>query len=184
MVSLFTEQLEATLALKSAEFDQLMAYFTTNWFTEAWRCMWSHICILVLSSVFIDMWTDMGIPSGQNRDRMLNTNNWVESSFRVFDKLFLHARANKRYVHSEYCRNKSNILNSIDRLVLIIKEFLTFYETWEPNHETRNRTVIQELSEGHLIWQQPGMIVPLGKTSWNVADFKQVLFFLFSPQPC
>lgn len=44
---------------------------------------------------FIDYWTDMGLPEGQNRKRMLSTNNWTERAFKTFNQVFLGNRTNK-----------------------------------------------------------------------------------------
>jgi len=44
---------------------------------------------------FLDLWTDIGLPSGENREKMLSTNNWTERAFKTFDQVFLESRANK-----------------------------------------------------------------------------------------
>jgi len=43
------------------------------------------------------MWTDLGLPEGATRDGFWNTNNWAEALFKVFQKVFLNFRKNKRY---------------------------------------------------------------------------------------
>ncbi|KAF8191828.1 hypothetical protein K438DRAFT_1830134 [Mycena galopus ATCC 62051] len=64
-----------------------MQYFERNWFIPLWR----------------DSWTDIGLPSGRNRD-LISTNNWTERAFKTFDQIFLEKRANKSQV-SQFNRN-------------------------------------------------------------------------------
>lgn len=42
--------------------------------------------------------TDEGLPKGRTRDGPWDTNNWIESSFRTFNIVFLEHRKNKRHV--------------------------------------------------------------------------------------
>jgi hypothetical protein len=55
-------------------------YLLKHWFSERWR----HYCV------------DYGIESRAFRDGAWSTNNYVESTFRTFDRVILCGRANKR----------------------------------------------------------------------------------------
>jgi hypothetical protein len=55
------------------------------------------ICKYV-SHITSDLWTDIGLPEGRNRDGILSTNNWTERAFKTFDQIFLGGRANKSFV--------------------------------------------------------------------------------------
>jgi hypothetical protein len=57
-------------------------YLKRVWFNEFWRAM----CV------------DFGLPSDVFRDGAWSTNNLVEATFRIFDRVLLCGRANKRYV--------------------------------------------------------------------------------------
>jgi hypothetical protein len=101
------------------------------------------------------MWTDIGIPDTQNRDGMLNTNNWVERAFKTFDSIFLDCRANKR----------------LDRLFIIIaNEFLPFYREWEPNHKQRNTRLIKTIKNAHRTWSTQEMITQQDSNLWEVSE--------------
>ncbi|KAJ7681458.1 hypothetical protein B0H14DRAFT_3061807, partial [Mycena olivaceomarginata] len=79
--------------------ETLWDYFEANWLCEEWR----------------DLWTDMGLPEGSNRDGMLSTNNWTERGFKTFNQIFLGNRTNK----------------SAYRLVLILaNEWFQYYQAW------------------------------------------------------
>ncbi|KAF9525919.1 hypothetical protein CPB83DRAFT_513029 [Crepidotus variabilis] len=67
----------------SASSKDILSYFRVNWFTEDWR----------------DLWTDIGLPAGELREKMLSTNNWTERAFKTFDQVFLGGRANKSAYH-------------------------------------------------------------------------------------
>jgi len=43
-----------------------------------------------------DLCTDIGLPAGQTRDGVWNTNNWIESAFRTFDTVMLEFKKMKR----------------------------------------------------------------------------------------
>jgi len=56
-------------------------YLQSTWFSDRWRA-W---CV------------DYGIPCDAFRDGPWSTNNYVEATFRVFDRVLLCGRSNKRY---------------------------------------------------------------------------------------
>ncbi|THU92852.1 hypothetical protein K435DRAFT_800143 [Dendrothele bispora CBS 962.96] len=62
----------------ASSFSTVLNYFKTNWFSETWR----------------DLWTDIGLPRGHNRDR-ISTINFTERAFKKFDEIFLENWANK-----------------------------------------------------------------------------------------
>jgi len=49
---------------------------------------------ITLKSMFSDLWTDIGLPPGHNRDN-ISSNNFTERAFKKFDEIFLENRANK-----------------------------------------------------------------------------------------
>ena len=63
----------------------LVQYFDRSWFSPVWR----PYCI------------DYGIPIENTRDGPWSTNNYAEAAFRVFDRVFLCCRVNKRCVRTE-----------------------------------------------------------------------------------
>jgi len=72
-------------------------YFESNWFSSNW------------AMTFVDF----SLPDGLFRDDGLNVNNFVEASFKVFDKVFLESTSNKR----------------LDTLAtIILEDFLPYYE--------------------------------------------------------
>ncbi|KAG8892129.1 hypothetical protein FRB99_002935, partial [Tulasnella sp. 403] len=140
--NLFQERVHRVVETTSASFESVWGYFEDNWFTDDWR----------------DLWTDLGIPAGANRDGMLNTNNWIERAFKTFDTIFLDFRANKR----------------LDRLVIILaNEFFPYFAEWEPTHVRRDRKARREILLGHRIWADPGQIVSLpGQNAWHIKDLQ------------
>lgn len=48
----------------------------------------------------------MGLPVGQTRDEAWNTNNHIESAFKVFDVVFLELLQNKRLANSNAHRGR------------------------------------------------------------------------------
>ncbi|EED82568.1 predicted protein [Postia placenta Mad-698-R] len=112
-----------TVAMKQRQWEFIRDYFKTNW--------------------FIDEWIHIGLPSTQTRDGTWNTNNWVESAFRVFDSVFLEHRVNKR----------------IDRLAsIILNDYLPFYRFWQPEHRALPAEVVQMNRLAHLIWETQSVI--------------------------
>ncbi|KIJ43097.1 hypothetical protein M422DRAFT_253594 [Sphaerobolus stellatus SS14] len=105
---------------KLSEF--LNQYFTTNWFDDFW----------------LERVTDIGLPPGMTRDGTANTNNWSESAFLTFDKVWLQNRKNKR----------------IDCLGGIILDFLISYELWQDSDKkSRIPHHIQEMNfEAYQLW--------------------------------
>lgn len=97
---------------------------------------------------------DEGLPPGQTRDGVWNTNNFVESAFRVFNAVFLENRRNKRCVADEGCSIKIiSRVNRIDRLLTIILEDLfTFYRLWPPRDMNVPADLVRKSKKGHDIW--------------------------------
>ncbi|THU99231.1 hypothetical protein K435DRAFT_795118 [Dendrothele bispora CBS 962.96] len=77
-LQIFIERLKHIVPASS--FSAVLNYFETNWFSETWR----------------DLWTDIGLPRGHNRDR-ISTNNFTERAFKKFDEIFLENQANKSH---------------------------------------------------------------------------------------
>jgi len=54
-----------------------------------------------------------------------------------------------------------------------MNEYFPFYEEWEPNGVIRNKQVLDEIAEGHYIWEHQHMIRTVTEgSSWEVADFR------------
>lgn len=64
----------------------------------------------------------------------------------------------------------------LDRLVIIIaEEFLPFYRHWQPLDPSRNKQLLAEICEGHLIWSIPQYLRALpGGDAWMVSESKYV----------
>ncbi|KAF7334731.1 hypothetical protein MSAN_02371400 [Mycena sanguinolenta] len=104
----------------------LWDYFEANWFCDEWR----------------ELWTDMGLPEGENRDGMLSTNNWTERAFKTFNQVFLGSRNNK----------------SIYRLVLILAtEWFQYYQAWEPKKQF-DTAAFKINAQGHRLWCSEGAV--------------------------
>ncbi|KAJ7173954.1 hypothetical protein C8R43DRAFT_1119352 [Mycena crocata] len=108
----------------------------------------------------LDLWTDMGLPVGANRDGMLSTNNWTERAFKTFNQVFLGNRNNK----------------SIFRLVLILaNEWFQFYQVWKPRKQL-DSSLFEIGARGHLVWSCEGAVQPFmmadGRQAWRVADIE------------
>lgn len=100
----------------------------------------------------------MGLPEGENREGMLNTNNWVERAFKKFHQEFLDCRANKR----------------LDRLVIIAaNEFLPSFRYWPPNHPTRNSALKKTIQAAHRLWATPGAVEEMSQDIWQVSEVEQ-----------
>lgn len=84
-------------SLSDEKVESIIGYFDRNWFVPAWRGMCistPYLCLL--SPAESDYFTDIGLPEGASRDDVWNTNNWIESSFRVFDDNMLASKKTKR----------------------------------------------------------------------------------------
>ncbi|THU88277.1 hypothetical protein K435DRAFT_680156, partial [Dendrothele bispora CBS 962.96] len=128
---------------KDAEVDTITIYFERNWFDPFWR----------------DLWTDIGLPAGHNRDR-ISTNNFTERAFKTFDQIFLDNRANK----------------SMYRLILIISnEWFEYCRQWHPNYAKRPaKEYVEMMQRAHEIWNSGVGIVYIGtdeksREIWRVA---------------
>lgn len=75
--------------------------------------------VMVILRPFIESTTDIGLPRDQSRDNGWNTNNPIESAFRVFDLVFLNLLQNKRWALLNYHNFTSIILNLQKHIELI-----------------------------------------------------------------
>ena len=70
-----------------------------EYFQQIWWSSWLGVCIAQLLvyalNVSLEECTDIGLPADQSRDGPWNTNNYIESAFRVFDVVFLGLLQNK-----------------------------------------------------------------------------------------
>lgn len=83
----------------------IMRYFERNWFCNRWRSeLLPHLFEIIMSKPIEEHVTDEGLPPGQTRDGGWNTNNYIEASFRDFNRTFLEHRMNKRLVLITYIR--------------------------------------------------------------------------------
>ncbi|KLT38286.1 hypothetical protein CC85DRAFT_267427, partial [Cutaneotrichosporon oleaginosum] len=102
--------------------DQVDRYLQGEWLAPRWRsyCM------------------DYGLPPWVTRDGPWSTNNFVESAFNVFDRIFLDCRANKR----------------VDRLVdILITEYFPWYEANQHKEPRFDRIHAAAVRNGLLLWQ-------------------------------
>ncbi|KAG8955776.1 hypothetical protein FRC03_011062 [Tulasnella sp. 419] len=127
----------STDAKKKEQLERLKKYFDENWFNETW----------------LQYFTDINLPKDQTRDGTWNTNNWVESAFRVFDAVFLGHRKNKR----------------IDRLAMIILyEYFPFYRYWRSSGAKQvPQYLITASLRGHALWER-GLIDVIGEQRYRV----------------
>lgn len=78
------------------EVETILRYFVKFWFCPYWRSSEFLTRLICITHAFIEHVTDEGLPLGQTRDGVWNTNNNIESSFRTLNKVFLQNRQNKR----------------------------------------------------------------------------------------
>jgi hypothetical protein len=93
----FNEGVDDLAAKHKCNATVIKAYFNDNWWSS-WLGMTIHSIFkanLQLRPV-ADSTTDIGLPKDQTRDSGWNTNNPIESAFRVFDLVFLNLLQNKR----------------------------------------------------------------------------------------
>ncbi|KAF8210510.1 hypothetical protein K438DRAFT_1904002 [Mycena galopus ATCC 62051] len=139
--------------------ETLWEYFSANWFCDEWR----------------ELWTDMGLPAGRNRDNMLSTNNWTERAFKTFNQVFLGNRNNKSFVLNDLIFLRDLIiLLRIYRLVLILaNEWFQYYQAWKPRKQF-DQKVFKINAEGHRLWSCEGAVQQFvmddGRTAWRVAS--------------
>lgn len=98
----------------------------------------------------------MSLPLGRTRDGSNNTNNWAESAFLVFDKVFLDMRKNKRYVgcslHQSVCIHPETT-GSIDRLgAIILNEWFLYYEETEQNSAIILAQIQDDILHAYNLW--------------------------------
>ncbi|KAK4688487.1 hypothetical protein P7C73_g1632, partial [Tremellales sp. Uapishka_1] len=102
--------------------ETLDKWMRKSWFNPRWRA-WS---------------VDYGLPPEVTRDGPWSTNNYSEASFRVFDRVFLSCRANKR----------------LDRLIsIIINAYFPFYERVPQNVSRAPVDLENTLFEGIKLWE-------------------------------
>ncbi|KAJ7507648.1 hypothetical protein B0H11DRAFT_1902725 [Mycena galericulata] len=138
----FRVRLDAITEGSRTNTETLWDYFEANWFCDEWR----------------EHWTDMGLPTGENRDGMLSTNNWTERAFKTFNQVFLGNRNNK----------------SIFRLVLILaNEWFQYYQAWKPRKQLDTK-LFEINSRGHHLWCCEGAVQPFempdGRQAWRVVQ--------------
>ncbi|KAJ7243227.1 hypothetical protein C8J57DRAFT_1525687 [Mycena rebaudengoi] len=150
----FKERLEVIAEGSATTADTLWAYFEVNRFCDEWR----------------DHWTDIGLPAGQNRDRMLSTKNRTERAFKTFKQVFLGNRTNNRTLSPYYTFNKK--LCSAYRLVLILaNERFQYYQSW--HHKKKlDQQYSNMAADAHRLWVSTNAIQPTlrsdGRKAWKV----------------
>ncbi|KAH8109727.1 hypothetical protein DFH11DRAFT_1810540 [Phellopilus nigrolimitatus] len=80
------------------------------------------------------MATDIGLPYAQPRTGPLNTNNWTEAAFKLFDTVFLENRKNKRLAS------------------IILNDFFPYFRFWVPRASRFSQDHIQVTRDGHDMW--------------------------------
>jgi hypothetical protein len=73
----------------------ILEYFQQNWW-NSWLGECTIQLLFCILNVSLEESTDIGLPADQTRDGPWNTNNYIESAFRVFDVVFLGLLQNKR----------------------------------------------------------------------------------------
>ncbi|KAJ6450285.1 hypothetical protein C8R45DRAFT_946892 [Mycena sanguinolenta] len=100
----------------------VQAYFDKNWFVELW----------------IDMFTDIGLPDGQSRDDTWNTNNWADSGFKQFNAVFLDNEHNKRF----------------DQLAsIILNDHLPFFGFFRTPDRPQSNALIELHHRANRLWE-------------------------------
>ncbi|KAF7295974.1 hypothetical protein MKEN_01412000 [Mycena kentingensis (nom. inval.)] len=117
--------------------DRVVQYFIENWLIEPW----------------IPMYTDIGMPSAQSRDRVWNTNNFAESNFKQFNNIFLDNKNNKR----------------IDRLAAIIHDDHLPYFRYFQTMDRPNAEYLRLHDQAHRVWESGNVRDAPGGVLW-VAD--------------
>ncbi|KAG9083299.1 hypothetical protein FRC06_004597, partial [Ceratobasidium sp. 370] len=104
----------------------------------------------------LDSITDIGLPSGHTRDKILNTNNYAESFIKTFKYTMLGMRRNKR----------------VDTLVIIIADLLLpFYKIWRNNRVHHTKEHVEITHNGYRIWSS-GSVKKLDQDSqFQIDDF-------------
>lgn len=101
---------------------EMDVYLQQSWLSPNWRPL---LC-------------DYGMPPGAFRESAWATNNFAESAFRIFDRVILGARSNRR----------------IDRLVgILILNYFPYYELLPHNKARPNPALLKETFSGLKIWQ-------------------------------
>ena len=108
---------------------------------------------------FPESTTDIGLPQDQTRDEGWNTNNPIESAFRVFDLVFLNLLQNKRWDKirlSQWYHYDSHIFfkHRIDRLgSILLMDFFPYYQHWPFNERRWSKEYITLTRKGHDLWE-------------------------------
>lgn len=98
--------------------------------------------------------TDIGLPAGSTRDKILNTNNFAESFIKTFKYTILGMRRNKR----------------IDTLIITLADILLpYYQLWQDNQVKHAKDCNQTTQSGYDIWQS-GSIQQLEGDAFQVND--------------
>ncbi|QRV99035.1 hypothetical protein RhiJN_27054 [Ceratobasidium sp. AG-Ba] len=120
------------------QFHTICDYFKQNFWCPEWR----------------DSVTDIGLPVGHTRDKILNTNNHAESFIKTFKHTMLGMRQNKR----------------VDTLVIIIADILLpFYQIWRRDRIRHTKQHIETSHGGYQIWSS-GRVKTTGMESQFQVD--------------
>ena len=85
-----------------------------------------------------DSVTDIGLPDGYTRDKILNTNNYADAFIKTFKSTMLGMRRNKR----------------VDTLVIIIADImLPYYRIWRDSRVKHAKDHIEVTHEGYKYWE-------------------------------
>lgn len=81
--------------------------------------------------------TDIGLPEGFTRDKILNTNNFAEAFIKTFKSTMLGMRRNKR----------------VDTLVIILADvMLPYYHIWRDDQIRHAKDHIEVTHNGYTLW--------------------------------
>ncbi|QRV77110.1 Ulp1 protease family, carboxy-terminal catalytic domain protein [Ceratobasidium sp. AG-Ba] len=123
----------------SRQFPTIQHYFRENFWSSEW-------CESV---------TDIGLPAGHTRDKILNTNNHAESFIKTFKHTVLGMRRNER----------------IDTLAIIIADILLpFYQIWQNDSVRHTQQHLEITHRGYQIWTSGFVKTLANQQEYSVDD--------------
>ncbi|KAG8790885.1 hypothetical protein FRC12_010763 [Ceratobasidium sp. 428] len=140
------------------QYTAVSQYFKQNYWCAEWRgeiagWVMFNKTLVILSP---DAVTDIGLPAGYTRDKVLNTNNHAESFIKTFKHTILGMQQNKR----------------VDTLVIVLADLLLpFYRIWRRDTVQHTKEHAEVTHNGYCIWSS-GFVKQLqGRQNFQVDDF-------------
>lgn len=114
----------------------------------------------LLADNWSDSITNIGLPDGYTRDKILNTNNHAELFIKTFKHTILGMRCNKR----------------VDMLVIIIADILLlFYRIWKRDSVKHTKEHVEVTHAGYCIWSSGSIKEQQAGIQFQVDDFIRYL---------